>query len=208
MFRLYKKLMNATFRDAQRRNLINVLKPLFPTEPAKVLDIGTGDGEFAWIMQQAMPNLSMHGVDVIDRGTPFIPITLYDGHHLPFVDDSFDYVTIINMLHHTASPQETLKEAIRVSRKGIIIKEHYADNWLDYYTLLGMEYLNPNARKLMEMPLRFYSQKEWNAIFKSLGLVCESEASRFVSYSRFWDIFFGRHMHFVGRYHYSPKAPG
>lgn len=205
MIEAYKKLMNATFRDAQRHNLIAVMKPFLPAEPAKILDVGTGDGEFAWMIQQAIPTITMHGVEVIERGKPFIPITLYDGHRLPFVDNSFDFVTIINMLHHTADPKETLKEAIRVSRKGIIIKEHYADNWFDYATLTAMEYLNPNARKLMEMPLRFYTQKEWNEIFKSMDLVCEGEVDRFVSYGKFWDLFFGRHMHFVGRYHHVSK---
>lgn len=207
IFNAYKKLMNATFRDAQRRNLINALKEVLPTESAEILDIGAGNGEFSWMIQQAMPNLQIRGIEVIERGDPFIPITLYDGNRIPFHDRAFDYAMIINMLHHTASPSDVLKEAIRVSRKGIIIKDHYAGNWLDYYTLVGMEYMNPNARALMKMPLHFYSQKEWYAIFESLDLVCEAQTSRFISYGRFWDILFGRHMHFVGRYSRSLKTP-
>lgn len=205
LFNLYKKILNSTFRESQRRNLLNALKQFFPTEPATILDIGTGNGEFARMIQQEVPHLSISGVDVIDRGTPLIPITLYNGERLPFDDAHFDYAMIINMLHHTAKPKEVLKEALRVSRKGVIIKDHYADNALDYYTLLAMEHLNANARQLMSMPLHFYSSKEWNELFDSLNLVCEKQTSKFISYGRLWDILFGRNMHFIGRYYLSTE---
>jgi hypothetical protein len=70
----------------------------------------------------------------------------------------------------------------------------------DYANLYAMEYMNPNFREIMKLPLRFYSSKEWGGIFEEVGLTCEIVNSNFASYGKFWDIFFGRKMHFVGKY--------
>lgn len=200
MFELYKNFLNKTFRDAQRHHLIAALAPFFPEEKAEVLDIGAGNGEFAALLQKAMPSLSIQGCEVTDRGKSFIPMTYYDGKRVPFADKSFDYAMVINMLHHTADPRIVLKEAARVSRKGIIIKDHYANNRFDYYNLLAMEYMNPGFRQIMQLPLHFYSEKEWSLIFAECSLVPQYSTCRFPSYGCFWDIFFGRKMHFIGKY--------
>ena len=201
MFNAYKNYMNRTFRDAQRHNLIGAIAPLFPTEQSSVIDIGCGNGEFASMLQEKRPNLTVQGCEVIDRGHLYVPITYFDGITLPFADNSFDYAMMINMLHHTDSPEAILREAIRVSRKGLIIKDHYANNMVDRANLHAMEYMNPNFREIMKLPLRFYSSGEWDSIMSKLGLTSDVINTDFVSYGRFWDLFFGRNMHFVGRYH-------
>lgn len=201
MFQSYKNFLNHTFRSAQRRYLVLTLKDFLPDESAMVLDIGTANGEFALMIKQTIPNLTFIGVDIMERGTPHIPTVICDGANMPFADHDFDYALLINMLHHTDDPKALLKEALRVSRKGVIIKDHYANNWFDYVTLLAMEYANPNSRALLQRPLRFYSKKAWDALFAELGLTCDAYTDRFTSYSRFWDMLFGRNMHFIGRYH-------
>ena len=199
-YRKYKEFMNKTFRAPQRKYLIAAFKEFFPPENATVLDIGAGNGEFTRILQNAMPQLTFTGVEVMERGEPQIPITIYDGNKIPFEDKSFDYAILINMLHHTPDPKAVMIDALRVSRKGIIIKDHYANNWFDYATLKGMEYANPNAKTLLERPLRFLSRKEWEEKFRELGVERLAYNDKFTSYGKFWDIFFGRKMHFIGKY--------
>ena len=197
---MLKNILNATLRDAQRNNLLRVLGDILPIGTATVLDIGTGNGELASLMQQHYPHLSFEGCEILQRGQSHIKTTFYDGKILPFADKSFDYATMINMLHHDSNPVHLLSEALRVSRKGIIIKDHIANNALDKYNLIAMEYMNPNNRDLVKMGMIFYSRAKWQEVFDSLHLQCEVYRDRFTSYNPFLDIFFGRKMHFVGRY--------
>jgi len=200
MLKFYKTFLNRTFRESQRNYMVVALKQFFPAEKATILDIGTGNGEFAYILQQNFPQLSFTGAEVMERGEPQIPITIYDGDVLPFAAKSFDYAILVNMLHHTPDPGALMREAFRVSRRGIIIKDHYADNWFDYATLMAMEYANPNAKALLQRPLTFYSRKQWQSIFAEVNAKCEAYDDKFISYGWWWDILFGRKMHFIGRY--------
>src|SRR5688572_21494939 len=118
MLKYYKKFMNKTFRETQRVNLIEAMRDFFPAEKSTVLDIGAGNGEFSLMVQNYISQLTFSGVEVLNRGEPQIPITYYDGDKIPFADKSFDYVTMINMLHHTPDPKAVILEGLRVSRNG------------------------------------------------------------------------------------------
>ncbi len=198
----YKNLLNKVFRDAQRNNLLDALKKLLPVTPASVLDIGAGDGAFSAMLAERMPNLTVHAIDVMKREAEYMPVEIYDGGRIPHNDGSFDYALLMNCLHHTNDAASLLGEALRVSRKGVIIKDHYANTMLDKFILTAMEYANPNSRMLMSMPLNFYSKKQWQSLFADMNVVCDEVMEDFPSYSAFWDIFFGRNMHFIARCRY------
>ena len=83
MFKYYKSFINKIFRDSQHVNLLTALKPLLPSQPATILDIGAADGKFTAFIQRNMPHLSMTGIDVMKRDEEHIPITLYDGRQIP-----------------------------------------------------------------------------------------------------------------------------
>lgn len=52
---------------------------------------------------------------LIDR-----PFVVCDGYHLPFFDQSFDYVICSHTLEHTADPNAFVKEIMRVGKAGYI----------------------------------------------------------------------------------------
>jgi SAM-dependent methyltransferase len=132
-----------------------------------VLDIGCGDGQLALALMRLRPDLKVEGVDVVPRPKTMLPVTQYDGVRLPFEDKSFDYVTIVDVLHHTTDPTVVLSEASRVARQGVVIKDHLREGFLAQETLSFMDWCG-NFGDGVPMPYNFLSRSEWQgAFFKS-----------------------------------------
>ena len=69
------------------------------------------------------------------RETAAIPVTIYDGRTLPFEAAAFDALIIVDVLHHADDPALLLREAARVARRSILIKDHTSDRFLAVPTL-------------------------------------------------------------------------
>lgn len=92
----------------------------------KVLDIGCGDGLLLRALSQKGAVVS--GADISEEGVKKckekgFEVSLLDvsTEDLPFSDKTFDTVIILDVLEHVYEPEALLKEAIRVSKKHIII---------------------------------------------------------------------------------------
>lgn len=195
---LHTKLLRNTLGVTQRNNIIRYISPLLGDAPASVLDIGCGNGSFSHHLMQAKPNLSITGVETVVRPDCAIPHQPYDGHTLPFADKSFDYVILINVLHHVDDLARVLTEARRVARLGIIIKDHYANNRFDFFTLTMMERVG-NLFWGISQPFHFLSEQGWEQLFSQTGLKQQQLLTRFQSYNWFMDIFMGRNLHFIAK---------
>ena len=95
---------------------------------AAVLDVGCGAGVTAELLRPHVA--SVHGVDVsaamveqARRRTAGCAFDVYDGSTLPFVDERFDLVTAICVLHHVppSAWQSTVAELVRVTRPGGVV---------------------------------------------------------------------------------------
>src|ERR1700730_13074213 len=114
-----KKLLNAVHEKAVFKRRVKVLSRLLSDEIREgksVLDLGCGDGSIARSLMDDQPNLEIRGVDVLRRPEVRIPFDLYDGKTIPFSDGSFDWVTVVDVLHHTDDPQDVLPEAASCDR--------------------------------------------------------------------------------------------
>jgi ubiquinone/menaquinone biosynthesis C-methylase UbiE len=126
-------------------------------QPGKaVLDVGCGDGTIS-SMIAADGSVTVRGIDVLLRETTKIPVSLFDGKKIPFEDGSFDYVLFIDVLHHTDNIQELLSEALRVAKIGVIIKDHFCNNKLDYLFLKFMDDVG-NKRFNVSLPYNYLSE--------------------------------------------------
>jgi SAM-dependent methyltransferase len=161
-----------------------------------VLDIGCGDGQIAMALMRLRPDLRVEGVDIVPRPRTLIPVVQYDGVTLPFADRSVDYVTIVDVLHHTTDPTVVLREASRVARQGVIVKDHLREGFLANATLMFMDWFG-NLGDGVPMPYNFLNRTEWQgAFFKSrLETVSMNEKVDLYLPPARW--LFDRHLHFV-----------
>ena len=128
-----------------------------------VLDIGTGSGSFASYLKKHGFHVST--VDVVDKTihSQINPI-IYNGRELPFEDKRFEASMLITVLHHCADPDQVFAEAVRVSKKKLIVLEDVYSNGvmkrLTWFmdSLVNMEFKgHPHTNK---------SELEWETLFE------------------------------------------
>jgi SAM-dependent methyltransferase len=161
-----------------------------------VLDVGTGDGSLATLLMGLRPDLRIEGVDVMPRPEMHIPVTIYDGKTLPFTDKSFDYVTIVDVLHHTDDPASVLTEAARVARVGVVLKDHLREGLLAGPTLRFMDWVG-NWGHGVRLPYNYYSRDQWQGAFYKARLTTLTNKERLGLYAAPFSWFFERKLHFV-----------
>jgi len=111
--------------DGRWRKVADAMVERYGIKPGdRILDVGCGKGFLLYDFTQAVPGVSVAGIDVSeyaianakDEVRPF----LQRGHarQLPFADDSFDLVVSINTLHNLYNYElfDALKEIERVGR--------------------------------------------------------------------------------------------
>lgn len=186
---------NALVFNGRVRVLSEHLAEMLPAE-GRVLDLGSGDGSIAAALMQHRPGLQIEGVEVMPRPTSRIPVTAYNGIELPFADDSFDYVTIVDVLHHTDNPALVLREAARVARAGIVLKDHLLAGFLAGPTLRLMDWVGNRGHDVV-LPYNYLADAQWQDVFRQSGLVPAVRQDQLGIYPRPFSWFFDRRLHFV-----------
>lgn len=181
---------------------VNRLKQLLsdavPTA-SSVLDVGCGDGSLAALMLEARPDLTITGLEVLKRPTTKIPVILFDGKHIPFGDCSFDIVMFVDVLHHTIDPMVLLREAARVARRGLVIKDHIAKGILAKTRLRFMDYVG-NAHHGVSLPYNYWTEEQWLAAQTALRVKPTVLQRNLGLYPAPADAVFGAKLHFVARF--------
>jgi len=180
-----------------RRSIIlsKLIAQLIPNN-AKVLDVGCGDGLIDYYITNLRPDINITGVDILKREKTHIPVTLYDGNKLPFSDNFFNCIVFIDVLHHTNEPEILLAEAKRVSRKTIIIKDHYCNNLFAYYRLKFMDWVG-NKFYGVNLPYNYYSKIRWHNLYKKLYLNIDKEVNKLDLYPIAFNFVFERDLQFI-----------
>jgi SAM-dependent methyltransferase len=165
---------------------------------ASVLDVGCGDGLLAGRLLQLRPDLRIRGIDTLVRDRTEIPVEPFDGRAIPGADGSVDVVLFVDVLHHTDDPMILLREAARVSREAIIIKDHTRDGLLAGPTLRFMDYVG-NAHHGVVLPYNYWPRRRWLSAFEELHLRPEEWRADLRLYAVPADWIFGRSLHFITR---------
>jgi len=124
-------------------------------EGEKALDVATGGGNVARVLQEA-------GLDVvtIDSAPGMRPTVISRAEEIPFADSSFDVVACRVAAHHFENPGGALKEMARVTRGLVLLSDNL---------FLGED--GEEADKLRDPThVRNYSEEEWREMFEAAGL--------------------------------------
>lgn len=138
-----------------------------------VLDIGCGDGSISALLKERVSDLRIQGIEFQARADCKIPCQPYDGARLPFPDASFDVCMLVDVLHHNEDVRVLLKEASRVSRSSILVKDHLAENFLDHLLLGIMDWVG-NRSHGVPLPYNYLSREEWARALEEAGLATKS----------------------------------
>jgi len=111
--------------DKSERKLLEWLLHRIPNARS-ILDVGCGTGHFTALF--ADQGLFAIGLDrapamiaALRRLHPTLPALLGDAHELPFQEGAVDVTAFVATVEFLDQPEVALKEAIRVSRKGLIL---------------------------------------------------------------------------------------
>ena len=89
-----------------------------------------------------------------------------------------------------------LREAVRVARQAILIKDHLVEGPFAHSTLRLMDWVG-NARHGVPLPYNYWTLAEWHRAFDKLGLNINFWESNLRLYPFPADLIFGRSLHFV-----------
>lgn len=137
--------------------------------PGEVLDVGCGNGLISKIIMDRRDDISIVGVDTLLRPETYIPVLQYNGTELPFADNTFAAVMLVDVLHHTSNPCDVLKECSRVCHGKILIKDHFSENRFDSFLLQVLDWVG-NCHHGVVLPYNYFSRAKWEGMLMENSL--------------------------------------
>jgi SAM-dependent methyltransferase len=181
--------------ERRTRVLAKMLAAQIP-QRASVLDIGCGDGTVGSLIKELRPDVAMQGVEFLVRPGCKIECRQFDGSSLPFPEASFDVCLFVDVLHHTENPEALLREAARVSRTFVLLKDHLDENFLDDMTLRFMDWVGNRPHGVV-LTYNYQSRKQWAEHFSNCALAEVNWTTEVPLYSAPFSLVVGRGLHFV-----------
>lgn len=115
-------------RTAGLPRVRRVLGALKAFAPGTLLDIGSGRGAFLWPLLDELDDLEVTAIDSLAHrvadinavragGLGRVRAEQHDAAALPWTDDAFDAVTILEVLEHVADPGPVARQVVRLASR-------------------------------------------------------------------------------------------
>lgn len=165
---LGRRLLDAVLRRYAEREAAAVAP--FVVGP-RLLDLGAGEGYVGAALARRT-GVRVWGVDVGPFRRAAGAYVIYDGARLPFGDATFDTTLLLLTLHHCADPDGVLGEAVRVTRRRLVVTESVYRTRLERFWLDLLDWrLNAYRHDgRMPGPFAFRRSEAWEALFAARGL--------------------------------------
>lgn len=112
----------AKYRPQNRYKI--ALQRLVKAEPQNWIDVGAGNGYLASIVKPVLSNVNITGIDFVEEALSTADsidvkhVVDLDMDGIPSDDESFDYVTCLEVLEHVIYPDKLLSEIRRILKPG------------------------------------------------------------------------------------------
>ena len=152
--------------------MLQSLQDVWSGPHERILDVGGGTGVIAQCLAEHFPTDKVTAIDVADRFHPDLSVDhkVYNGQVIPFADQSFDAVTMNNVLHHVPRAGRTvlLREIARVSRGPLYIKDHLPLGALDNARLAALDFIG-NVPFGGMVQAEYLPMEEWQKLADDTG---------------------------------------
>jgi hypothetical protein len=92
-----------------------------------------------------------------------------------------------------------LREAVRVARQGIVVKDHLREGFLAGATLRFMDWVG-NAGWGVALPYNYWNAVQWRHAREQLHIEIDKELTALGLYPWWANWWFGRSLHFIARF--------
>lgn len=131
----------------------------------QILDFGSGSGALSQSLKIYSNKYNVTSIDVTDVHVYGNKPIIYDGYNIPALDNSYDIVVCLFVLHHIPHQNKILNEMIRVCKTRLLIMEDCRDTCLDSIMTTIHGYSSYGQCNNC-----FHSTDKWKQIFNSKGL--------------------------------------
>lgn len=170
--------------DAKKYNIIAKTVPILKRTPI-ILDIGCGAGGISSQLIENKPDAKIIGLDIdtcllrISRARGLMSVGGSFNNTLPFPDDKFDGVLMIDAIEHVDNRNQSLEEIVRILKKdGILILFTPPYNSLSWVlgellfklvTRRRTDHISPFTEESLSWLLSRYFE-EWSVLSTNFGL--------------------------------------
>lgn len=143
----------------------------------------------------AAPGVRVEGLESVKRGGELIPVTAYQGDRMPWPDSSFDAVILADVLHHDPDPERLLREAARISKHLVIIKDHLREGFLAQQRISLIDWA-ANAGYDVPCLYRYNNVAEWRAVIGRIASGTVEERTSLEIYPPVFNQLLGKGLHY------------
>ncbi len=186
--------LHAPVYEQRLKTLVEILGDCIPRGES-LLDVGCGGGALGGALAHEK-GLEVRGLETnVREGCP-IPVDAYDGETIPQGDNSVDNVLLADVLHHEENPARLLREAARVARKRVIVKDHKTGSPLSWPRISLIDWA-ANAGYGVRCLFRYPTLTGWHDLFIECDLSIREERVSLDLYPPFLNLLFGRQLQYL-----------